>query len=272
MVIVTDKEYYMDGYLKSNLDIAKTAVKDDWDMLFIVDGIEGSGKSVLAMQMAYFCDPSLSLDRITFTPEDFKQAIVNSEKRQAIIFDEAYGGLSSRQAMTKVNKALVQMLAEIRQKNLFVFLVLPCFFELDRYAAIWRSRALIHVYTDGFKRGKFMFFNQDKKKFLWIYGKKTYSYKRPSSDFYGSFTNNYPIGSEEYREKKHQSLFRYVENEDTDTKLIQRDAFLYLLKKQTGFKAKEINFALKNIIPAENMLSTSRINEILAKMTKKEGF
>ena len=75
MVKVTDQDYYIDGIHKENLDIAKKEIKNDWDMLFCYDGPEGSGKSVKAMQDAYYCDPTLSLDRICFTPQEFKKAI-----------------------------------------------------------------------------------------------------------------------------------------------------------------------------------------------------
>jgi hypothetical protein len=71
----TGNEYYMDGYLKQNLDIAKKVITKDWDMLFVMDGSEGSGKSVLTMQSAYYCDSSLTLDRVVFTPLKFRKAI-----------------------------------------------------------------------------------------------------------------------------------------------------------------------------------------------------
>ena len=35
---------YIDGYLKTNMDLAKNVIKKDWDMLFLIDGYEGSGK------------------------------------------------------------------------------------------------------------------------------------------------------------------------------------------------------------------------------------
>lgn len=195
--------FYMDGYLKENLDTAKKVIVKDWDMLFAVDGSEGSGKSVFTMQIAYYCDPTLCLDRIVFTPDDFKRAVLNAGKYQAIIYDEAYTGLSSRAAMSKVNRILVQMLAEIRQKNLFIFIVMPTFFDLDKYVALWRSRALIHIYTgDNFERGRFAFYNVDKKKDLYINGKKYYSYAMPRPNFIGRFSNYYPIDKEEYKKKK----------------------------------------------------------------------
>ena len=66
---------YMDGYLRQNLTVAKDIVKKDWDMVFCVDGYEGSGKSVLAQQCAMFCDETFNIDRICFTPDGFVKAI-----------------------------------------------------------------------------------------------------------------------------------------------------------------------------------------------------
>ena len=200
-------EYYMDGYMQTNLDIAKTVIKKDWDMVFVYDGYEGTGKSVKAMQDAYYCDPTLNLERVVFNPREFRQAVLKAKPYQAVVYDEAYTGLSSRSTMTAINKALVGMLAEIRQKNLFVFVVMPSFFDLDRYVALWRSRALIHVYTGkNFMRGFFAFFNQDKKKFLYIQGKKYYSYTITRPNFSGRFTNHYVFNEGEYRKKKKTSL------------------------------------------------------------------
>ena len=108
--------------------------------------------------------------------------------------------------MSLINRTLISMLAEIRQKNLFVFVVMPCFFDLDKYVALWRSRVLIHVYTDGFKRGYFCFYNVDKKKELYMLGKKFYAYGKPKCNFYGRFTDYYVIDETAYRLKKKNSL------------------------------------------------------------------
>lgn len=201
--------FYMDGYLKSNLDVLKKAIMEDWDGLVVVDGPEGSGKSVLAQQLAYYVDPTLDLNRIVFRPDSFKSAVLKAKKYQAVIFDEAFGGLSSRKAMSEVNHSLVSMLTEIRQKNLFLFIVLPSFFDLDKYAALFRSRCLIHVYADKFQRGYFRFYNYARKKDLYVNGKKFYNYKCVQPDFSGRFTNFYPCGKDEYKKKKLNSLRAY---------------------------------------------------------------
>ena len=206
MVKVTKKDYYMDGYLKKNLDIANKAIRKDWDMVILVDGMEGSGKSVMAQQAAYYCDPSFNLKNIVFTPSEFKKEIMTAKKYTSIVYDEAYTGLSSRATMSMINRALVSMLAEIRQRNLFVFVVMPTFFDLDKYVAIWRSRALINLYTDGFNRGYFKFYSSSRKKELYVNGKKFYNYFKPEPNFRGRFTDFYTVDKEKYKRKKRDSL------------------------------------------------------------------
>lgn len=203
----TDHEFYMDGYLQNVLDTAKTVIKKDWDMIFIIDGSEGSGKSVLATQCAKYCDEKFVIDKIVFGPSQFRKAIIDSEPYQAIVYDEAYTGLSSRATMSLINRTLVSMLAEIRQKNLFVFVVMPTFFDLDRYVALWRSRALIHVYTSqNFERGFMAFYDKDLKKDLFVTGKKFYNYRKPRPNFIGRFTNHYVVEEKEYRKVKKNAL------------------------------------------------------------------
>lgn len=214
-VQIGDKQYYMDGYLLENLQRAKSIIKKDWDMVFLYDGYEGSGKSVKAMQDAYFCDPTLSLDRVTFSPWEFSKAIKGADKYQAVIYDEAFTGFLSRQTMTLINTILVKMLAEIRQKNLFVFIVMPSFFDIDRYVSLWRSRALIHVYIgDNHQRGYFSFYNHERKKDLYMMGKKHYSYAKPAPNFIGRFTNYYPLDEKAYRQKKNDALTRKEKGQD----------------------------------------------------------
>jgi hypothetical protein len=198
--------FFMNEYLKSNLDDAKSAVREDWDMIFLIDGYEGVGKSLMSQQCAKYCDPTFNIENIAFTPRQFRTSIMHAKPYTSIVYDEAYTGLSSRAAMTLINRTLVSMLAEIRQKNLFIFIVMPTYFDLDRYVAIWRSRALIHVYAKGFKRGTFLFFNMDKKKEMYVLGKKFYNYSKPRANFRGRFPNHYTVDKAEYLKKKKGSL------------------------------------------------------------------
>lgn len=197
---------YLDVRLKANLEQAKKLNEKDWDTVFIVDGAEGSGKSVLAQHIAKFLDDTLTIERIVFTPEDFQKAIIDAKPHTAIIFDEAFTGMAGKSTMSATNKMLMQLLAEIRQKNLYVVIVMPCFFELDKYAGVWRSRALLHVYAKGMERGRFSFYSAERKKLLYVLGKKFYSYSRPKPNFRGRFVKGYVVDEEAYRQKKLDAL------------------------------------------------------------------
>lgn len=265
-VEINNEEMYMDGYLKSNFDIVKHMVKQDWDMLIIVDGVEGTGKSVLAQQCAYYCDPTLDLSRITFNANEFQNAIRNAKKYEAVVFDEAYSGLSSRGAMTQVNRALVSMISQIRQKNLFVFIVMPCFFEVDKYFAVWRSRALLHVYTgDRLQRGYFAFFNSAKKRTLYIKGKKLYQYL-VSPNFRGRFTKGYVVNEKEYRKKKLDSLEQPT---GTDLTYIgQRNSIIKVLSED-GWTRQKIADAINKYGGTEFTRET--IKEVIKKFRPRSS-
>lgn len=249
----------MDGYLKKGYEKAKKVIVKDWDWLTIVDGTEGGGKSVIAQQGAKEVDPTFNINRIVFTPNEFRNAIINGEKYQAIVYDEAYTGLSSRGTMTDINKILVAMLAEIRQKNLFIFIVMPTFFDLDRYVALWRSRGLIHVYIDkGYGRGYFAYYNRDKKKALYMTGKKFYDYRRPKPNFRGRFTNRYVVDEVEYRKRKLEALKQHeVEKLEKD-----EQKFNFAIKVLSNYASeRQIALDLNSVGLA---ISKSTIHNILS--------
>lgn len=210
--------YYISKPIKEMLDKAKEKVtKKDWDRVYIIDGTEGSGKSLLALQLAYYLDPTLSLDRVTFTGESFTESIQKAQKFQAIIFDEAFAGLSSSGAQSKLNKLIVETLMKCRQKNLFIFIVLPTIFLLQKYAAIFRSSTLFHVYTlkDG-TRGYYKVYNSRNKKQLYLHGGKYYNYSYPYISKTQMFRGKYPLDQEAYRNKKWHDVSAKKEEEKFD--------------------------------------------------------
>lgn len=246
-----EKKLYMDGYLRQNLKTVKHLVeRKDWDFVFLIDGMEGSGKSVFAQQVAYHLDPSLTIDRICFEADDFKEQIIKAEKNQAVIFDEAYRGLSSRRAMSNVNYIINAMMMEIRQKNLYIFVVLPSFFHLDSIIALHRSRALFHItvnFDKMWERGYFAAFNYDRKKSLYLNGKKFHTYSVVAPNFIGRFTKQSPIDWEKYKEKKALVLKRLGAEDDKERKgtmakvqTHQRGVLMKILKEDMNLTYKDI--------------------------------
>ena len=169
-------QYSMSVRLRKNLDekIIPSLQKQDKDYVLAVDGREGAGKSFFSFQIGKYVDPTLDLSRVVFTADAFREAIFKAKKGQCIIYDEAFTGFSSRSSLSSVNRVLVSLMMQMRQKNLFVIIVLPTFFLLDKYVALFRARALIHVFESGGRRGYFKVYNSRLKKYLYLAGYKTY--------------------------------------------------------------------------------------------------
>lgn len=200
------KQFYMDGHLSEQLDSIKKKVLKDDDRVFVVDGGEGSGKSVFTMQLAAKVDPNFCLERVAFTPEEFIKIVKGANKYEAVVFDEAFTGLASRASLSRVNNLIVSLMMEMRQKNLFVFIVMPSIFFLERYVVLFRANGLFHVYTSKGERGRWMYFNRSSLKTLYLYGKKFFSYKFPKANFRGRFYEQYVVDEAGYRLMKKKSL------------------------------------------------------------------
>ena len=90
--------------------------------------------------------------------------------------------------------------------------------DINRYFAIWRSRCLLHVYSDKGERGFCSFYNSEGKKRLYILGKKQfYNYACVKPSFRFRFTKSSAdkcIDLEAYKEKKRLRNLTYDEDPD----------------------------------------------------------
>ena len=190
--------------LKEILDRAKQRNTEDWDMVFVVDGEERGGKSRFASQIAKYLCPDLDISHYAFSPTQFKEKIQAAKPQTPVVYDEAHSGFNTRSTMTKVNKMLVSMMTEIGYKNLYVFIVLPSFFDLDSYIALHRAKALFHVYVSKklWRRGFFWAMNKASLRDLYIYGKKFRDYGVRKSDFSGCFGKWSGVNLPQYIEYK----------------------------------------------------------------------
>lgn len=204
-------------------------MKKDKDWVAVYDGEEGSGKSVLAMQHAMLLDPKFNLKNICFNADQFLDRLKTAPKYSCILLDEAYNAANSRAALTEVNRAMIGVATEMRQRNLFVLIVLPTFFDLDKYFAIWRCRSLFHVYFDKKTgdRGRYVLFPKNAKKMLYLTGKKFYNYSKPRSPYPPClFRNQYVVNEQEYRKKKADAFKKRVVSNLAKRWKQQRDALI----------------------------------------------
>jgi hypothetical protein len=223
--------FYMDKVLIENLTYIKNDVlKHDYDGFIVVDGKEGDGKSVLAGQIARFFDPTYNIERCAFNEKQFMNASKNAGEFKAVVFDETMGYLSSRGAMSEFNRTLIKVFSEMRSKHLFVVICIPSFFELDKYPAIHRSIGLIHIT----KRGSYSVYNYEKKKLLYVYGKKFYEYKI-SPNFHGTFSKYFPLDKYEYEIKKREATMGREEKSDEKQRLKDQK----IVEKKEYKEAKE---------------------------------
>ena len=279
----TKISYYMNNRLKNNLKnkIKPLLLEKDEDAVIAIDGGEGTGKSTLAFQLGKYIDPTLDLKRIVFNAEEFRNAVINAKKGQCIIFDEAFTGFSSRSSLSGVNRTLVSLMMQMRQKNLFVIIVLPTFFLLDKYVALFRTRFLIHCYKNKGIKGYFRIYNRQKKKLLFLAGRQTYSYnvkigKVPiitkfKGRFYGVFALGDKKMEDKYRKKKVKALEDSEKNPMSAGQVKykeQRDTILHLFRKETKKSYQEIEEILLDL---DIDISFQQIRNICVKFGDSES-
>ena len=259
--------YYMDDRLQRDLDstVKKALSKSkDEDYVLVIDGKERTGKSTLAFQIGAYVDHSFNINRICFTADEFRHAIINAKPHECIVFDEAYRGLGSTSALSEVNKILKGMMMEMGQKNLFVIVVIPTFYLLEKYVALWRARTLIHVFRLRKKKGYWRLYNSNMKQRLYLnpIGKRNYSYIHVRTGYKGKFFPGYIVDDDEYRKKKDSSFKkRYTRTRD-EKYMEQRNKLIYILNKRVNISQEEIGMLCKE----QNVgLKRAGISDILLK-------
>ncbi len=236
MVDITGKDgvtysFHVDKKLRIFLDekVIKRINTRDKDYVMLTSGYEGAGKSTWAFQTAKYVDHDFCLDRVVFTPEAFREAVNTAEKGQCIVYDEAVTGMTAGGSITKVGRLLKSLMMQMRQANLFVIVVIPSVFELNKYAVLHRAMCLFHIYERK-NRHAWVGYNKKDTKMTYILGKKNHVMKIKSR-FKGRFYGNLTIDEELYKEKKQNSLDEEDrEDEKVNKFTIQRDYYLKLLK------------------------------------------
>ena len=237
-------EFYMNTLLHKELtQVSKIVTKSDFDYVALFCGLPGMGKSTLAQSVAKFLDPNFTIDNICMTAEQFIEKTTACPKHSAIILDESFASLNSRVATSKDFLKILNHLQIIRQRNLFVLLCLPNFFDLGKAISIYRSMHLFVVYGAEFgQRGEFAAFGRDKKRNLYVKGIKFMNYHCESPNFRGKFYKQKAIDDIEYDKIKLNHLRQM--NRELDSEVQSKDKLIVaklikLLSKQ-GKTVKEL--------------------------------
>lgn len=216
---------FMDGYLYSTIEVfARNIVRD---MTFLGSIFSstlevGTGKSVLAQQIGeaytemvnkfHGLEIPFNIDNVVFRPQDLIDVAFKVPKYSCIILDE----WEDAHYWSVMGMTLRRFFRKCRQLNLFLIIIIPSFFDLPIGYALPRSVFAIDVKFSGeFERGFFDFYNFERKKDLYVYGKKTRNYKVVKCNFFGRFGDGYAVGEQEYREKKLHDM----EQDDSDEQI-----------------------------------------------------
>ena len=219
--MVKYKDVYYDKYLLDNLEgFKRTVLNKNTSFVMVIDGRSGMGKTTLANQLGHFFDDNYCLDKIFWEPRKFLEGLEKAKKGDFLLFDEAMI-LSSRSAMSEINRMVVMAMSMIRSKQLFICFCVNSIFDLDRNLALSRADFLLHVYGDNLgDRGNFTAFFRakgdiDRIKSLYLRGKKYYSYSQPRANFFGSFGKRFIVDENEYEKRKQAGVNSFLKGDSS---------------------------------------------------------
>lgn len=230
---------YINGTLYENLEILSKNIVKDLTFLGIIFSSTyevGTGKSTLAQHIAECHMEELmpkfhnitiptTMNHIVFSPQDLITRAFEVPKYSCVIVDE----WEDSHYWSQLGITLREFFRKCRQLNLFIILIIPNFFHLPKSYAITRSIFAIDVHFTGeFERGHFKFYNFDRKRELYLKGKKEENYYVVKPNFNGDFTNGYVVDKEEYEIQKRLDLERHskekkkITEEERTFEIVQR--------------------------------------------------
>lgn len=134
--------------MENLVKIIKESLKNDWDAVCAVCGLEGTGKSTLSIQLSRRLDEKFTLERnVIFQPtvENVTKTIYDLPRFSPVDVDEAMRTMYKRSSMTSDSRIQAIIFSICRKQNKPVFLNIPNFFDLDPYYRNHRVRVWLFV-------------------------------------------------------------------------------------------------------------------------------
>lgn len=117
-------------------DLFERRIKNKQDLVIILDDYHarrGTGKTVASLQLAEGMDQNggLTWANVSMGPEEIRNAYSSLPRRTGIVLDEGEVGASNRDAMSKSNKALREIMSMGRVEEKYVIINTPSIGFLD---------------------------------------------------------------------------------------------------------------------------------------------
>jgi len=278
MVMIKDNDGVERYYLKQQvydllMRVKEKITEEDQECWICFGGDTGCGKSLMSMRWMFPIFRELTINEVCFDKKEFINCVLQAKKGTGIICDESISILFSRGSMTKEGRLIAELIAQIRQKNLAVFLNIPQVISLDwtaqhklnAYVHVWESRRVTNGNIRTLKGNAAVYPEMSNKPYRtkiidYMRRKKANPMmvkKRPSplctveGDMIGGNCKKpwYPVEESKYREKKESVLKKYDPDKPKLTPLQerqmkQRDKAIILLREQLGMSFGEIAKAL----------------------------
>lgn len=149
MVEINAKSWYENKTWLKNLDILLDAMKENDDLVIVVDGKERAGKSFRIRQIAKYCanylGTSFTDENVFFTLQDYIDFSLSKPFYTVCVLDEGRNVLSRKSSMTKGNKKFTNYLSECGKRRQVHIIAAPAFHDLDRNVITWRCKGVVHL-------------------------------------------------------------------------------------------------------------------------------
>ena len=154
------KEYVgkpFDWYLIYTAYKIQKRLRNDYDNLVLITGLEGSGKSTLGINFSSLIDEKFNEDNVGIDEVKAFNLLRDSKKYSSVLLDEGGNLMFSREAMKTQNRDLMKLFMLMRARNLNIVVCIPNFYMVDSYIRQHRVNLLLHVK----ERGEYRLFTRD---------------------------------------------------------------------------------------------------------------
>lgn len=123
------------------VSLARKRLSRNQNLLCVITGQTGTGKSLSALEFARLIDPTFTAAQVVFTVEEFLNLMETLGPGRVIIFDEAGVDLDARRSSSKKNVFFSNILKTFRYLQIPTIFTLPNLAMLDKNA-----RRLFHLW------------------------------------------------------------------------------------------------------------------------------
>lgn len=267
---------YIHKKTKENLIISLSDMKHtELDLVIVICGFEGWGKSFMARGIAMFCAMFLGvkfgLDDIYFSLDEYIKGSFEGDKFKINVLDEARKVLFKRRSMSSPVVKFTNYMSECRSKRQVHIILVPSYSDLDRYIVAWRLNMLFAIdkeylptdktesgYTPRF--GCYRLFVR-KKQLIYAYD-KGYNYYPKSYESRDKWTSKDVFSKEEietYIKKKDEATFKKYIEEESKPKPRATDKYL---KRALVWIRNHLGYEHRKIFEAIEMPSTNYFNAL----------